>query len=351
MRMVLLLAFVLAGLGTAIAQSGGETRQYFKDWLAACRADGYCSATAYQNPNPGNGTVADYIVRIGRHAEGTYWEVSFTTVAAMADETQPFEVFVDDAGQTFHGPNEIAAYGAVNDFFLLGPKAQTTMDGLAPGSELAIAFEDTDGNRQQAVFSLSGLTASLIWIDEQQRRLGSERVAQAPPVGLDAARGAGGGAAAIPPALLAHRMSDTDCLPMENLVNGADIETGMLDGSYPIYFIPCWGGAYNFSSKAYVERFEGEFSEMAFAQFTPESGWTATTHLVNYGWDPATQSIITFNKSRGLGDCGSSGEWRWEEFGFRLVEFRSKRDCDDAMDDDAPLGEFPIVYSEREGLN
>ena len=93
MRLALATCLLLAALVPAFAQ--GEARQYFKDWLAACRQDGYCSATGYQNPNPGNGTVADYILRVGRHAEGTYWEISFSTVATMAKADQPFDVAVD----------------------------------------------------------------------------------------------------------------------------------------------------------------------------------------------------------------------------------------------------------------
>jgi hypothetical protein len=333
---------------SAQGQEHGETRRYFKDWLAACRADGYCSATAYVNPGPGNGTVADYILRVGRHAEDTYWEISFTTVAAMADPTVSFSVGVDGAWQDFEGSAEVAAYGSINDFFLLGPKAQTVMDWLAPGSEMTIEFNDTDGARQQAVFSLAGLTASLIWIDEKQGRLGSERVAEAPPVGLDradpdAAEGPsreGGAVAEIPSALLAQHAADTECQSMEVITNGADIEIGTVGDAMPIFFLPCWSAAYNFGWKAYVEVFEGEYAMQSFAEFSPDRGWTATTHLVNYGWDPATQSVITFNKGRGLGDCGTSGEWQWDEFAFRVVTFRSKGECDEG-----DPGDFPVVYS------
>lgn len=336
MRLVVAVVLIMLGVLPAVAQRSGETRQYFKDWLAACRVDGYCSATAYQNPSPGNGTVADYVLRVGRHAEGVYWEISFSTVATMGDAAQPFEVAVDGEAERFAGSSEVAAYGSINDFFLLGQKAQAVMDRLAPGAELTVAFTDTDGNRQEAVFSLAGLTASLIWIDEQQNRLGSERVAEAPPVGLTPASG---GRPTIPEALVAHRATDTDCLPMSDIVNADDIETGMLDGSYPVWFVPCWAGAYNFSWKVYVERFEGEYAEMAFPEVSPTRGWTASTQLVNYGFDAETQQVSSFSKGRGLGDCGTSGLWQWDGFVFRLVEFRAKEDCDGG-----DPGEFPLVF-------
>ena len=179
----------------------------------------------------------------------------------------------------------------------------------------------------------------MIWIDEWQGRLGSERVAQAPPVGLTPAGGVPQDPI-VPAALLAQHEADTECQPMNELVNGNDIETGTIGDAKPIWFLPCWGAAYNFGWKAYVEVFDGEFALQSFAEFSPARGWTATTHLVNYGWDQATQSVMTFNKGRGIADCGTSGEWQWDEFSFRLVEFRSKEECDEG-----DPGDFPVVYS------
>lgn len=343
MRLLTALLALLAAAAPAFAQEHGETRRYFKDWLAACRADDYCSATAYMNPNPAGVPVADYILRIGRHAEETYWEISFTTVAQMADPAAPFVVSIDDAAEEFAGAEEVAAYGAINDFFLLGPKAQAVMDRLAPGATATIAFTSENGGAETAEFSLAGLTAALIWIDEQQGRLGSERVAEAPPVGLDRS-GSAPPAGDVPPALMAQRAADTECQPMADLVNGAEIEIDpALTDSAKLYILPCWGAAYNFAWKAYVEYVEGEYATVALPEFTPATGWTATTHLVNYSYDPETKTITTFNKGRGLGDCGTAGTWRWHEFGFRLIEFAAKDDCDGLE------GEFPVVYRLEEG--
>ena len=56
-----------------------------------------------------------------------------------------------------------------------------------PGAALDVTFTDDSGATGKAGFSLDGLTAALVWIDERQGRLGSERVAEAPTVGLDPA--------------------------------------------------------------------------------------------------------------------------------------------------------------------
>lgn len=343
MRFVLPLLLLLLVSGPAWGQKGTEERRYFRDWLADCRSDGYCSATAYVNPAPGNGTVADYVLRIGRHAEQTYWEISLATVASMADAGQPFEVSVDGVLERFAGPTEIAAFGSINDFFLLGRKAQAVMDRLAPGTTIAFGFTDTGGTPQRAEFSLTGLTASLIWIDEKQGRLGSERVAEAAPAGLDRAPGgAAAGTVAIPPALLAQHAADTDCRPFEEIANGSDIEIDhdLGDGG-TLYILPCWSAAYNFGWRGYVDRFgDGRFEAVALPRFVPVEGWSATTTLVNYGYDADTETLYTFIRHRGIGDCGEQGAWQWHEEGFRLLEYRYKGECDGG----AP-GDFPLVYS------
>ena len=61
------------------------------------------------------------------------------------------------------------------------------MDRLMPGSALDVSFTDESGAATATTFSLTGLTAALIWIDERQGRLGSERVAEVPPYGLSPA--------------------------------------------------------------------------------------------------------------------------------------------------------------------
>jgi hypothetical protein len=340
MRFLIAIATLLLGMSAAFAQ-GAEERRYFGDWLAACRADGYCSATAYQNPNPGGGRVADYVFRVGRHAEQIYWELSFTTVATMGREGELFTVSVDDNQRDFSAANEVAPFGSVNEFYFLGEGAQQVMDWLAPGRMLGVDFVDTGGAQQRAEFSLAGLTASLIWIDEQQKRLGSERVAEAAPIGLAPVGEAASAPEGIPPELTAWLAADPECRPFAEIANGEDIEIVQLDETNRAYILPCWSAAYNFGWKVFVEN-SGTFSQAVFPEFSASAGWTASTFIVNYAWDDASKSLSSFYKGRGIGDCGSAGIWRWGEYAFRLTEFRSKEDCDGAE------GGFPVVYSETQ---
>lgn len=333
MRIVLAVLMFALGLLPALGQDG-ETRRYFKDWLAACRADGYCSAIGYVNPNPGDGTVADFAFRIGRHAEESYWELSFTPVKVMADPAMPFTMLVDGKGESLTAPDEIAPYGSINDFFLLGAKAQSVMDQLMPGTALKVIFTDESGATGTAEFSLSGLTAALIWIDEQQGRLGSERVAEIPPVGLDRA--------IETPRQLAVDLRTVDLVNLHNgsgcstridLDTADRIWTAALDETFMLYVVPCEDFAYNFIGALYVATDEG----LAPA-YLPESdaNGEASNLIYSANWDEANGELSSAYKG-GNGNCGSAGRWRWTDRQFVLIELRARETCDQSTQ------EWPIV--------
>jgi hypothetical protein len=346
MRFWLALHLLLALVTPAFAQGGGEERRYFDDWLGACRTDGYCSATAYQNPNPG-GRVADYVLRVGRHAEEIYWEISFSTVVVIGDATAPFVVSVDGESESFAGTAELAAYGSINDFFLLGPKAQAVMDRMAPGHVLAIDFTDEAGGTHRAEFSLDGLTAALIWIDETQGRLGSERVAEAPPIGLEPA--SPGAAppqfgeltfADLPPELVALHFAVPDsCDPFDMLRSSPTAYDLGEDGV--LYFVPCTEGAYNYLNTVYLKDRWGvtlqHFAEPLSGGFASESG------VWNPSFDEAAKTLETYNLGRGVGDCGSTSTHIWESHRFVLVKATSKPDCDGQGEP----GEFPVIFERK----
>ncbi len=48
---------------------------------------------------------------------------------------------------------------------------------------------------------------------------------------------------------------------------------------------------------------------------------------VNPGFDEKTMTISTFNKGRGLGDCGTDEEWVWDGNVFRLARLRMMPHC------------------------
>jgi hypothetical protein len=332
MRLALVILLLAFGLTSANGQ-GAQARKYFGDWLVACQPDGYCSAVSYVNPNPGGGRVADYWFRIGRHAQESYWELSFTPIVREAEWNQPVTVTVDGQTETFVGYDEIAPFGAVNDLFLLGKKAQRVMDRLMPGTTLEVGFTDRDGEARLAAFSLDGLTASLIWIDERQNRLGSERVAEAPPVGLDMTR---------PPPVL--DLFTVTFLDLHNGQSGCSetitpetydqVGRIALDQDHTLYSVACETFAYNSISAFYVGT-DTELEPAIMPQSDAAGGSLGNT-LYGGDWDETTGTLSSAYKG-GNGNCGSAGKWQWTGEEFELIELRARETCDNTTD------EWPIV--------
>ena len=49
--------------------------------------------------------------------------------------------------------------------------------------------------------------------------------------------------------------------------------------------------------------------------------------------------LSSFDKGRGLGDCGVSADWAWDGKTFRLVEYRFMGDCRGV-----PWDEWPFLF-------
>jgi hypothetical protein len=60
---------------------------------------------------------------------------------------------------------------------------------------------------------------------------------------------------------------------------------------------------------------------------------------INASFDPQTMRLSTFNKGRGLGDCGSAEDWVFDGQTFQLVLLRSMPHCKGITD-----GDWPVHY-------
>ncbi len=337
MRALIVLTLWLLSL-PVLAQDRPAVERDFKAWHVSCRPDGYCAAST----SGGDGIV----LIVGRHAEQSYWELGFRSPTALPDEWNDFVVAVDGQETTFSLSEEVGAYDQPDQFYFLGIKAQEVMDRMTPGRKMSIAFTGLDSQQRKAEFSLEGFSASTFFIDEQQGRIGSERVASVPPYGLVPIRGGNTVAPNIPVALLDRQRADPECAPLETLANGRDFAVDELTDGYRLYVVPCWSAAYNAGWKVYLEG-AGEFTPQYFASFDTASGWTGTPFVVNYDYDPHTKTLTEFNKARGPADCGSQAQWTWNGYLFRLNEYRY-RDCPDEADENAEMPEFPVVYAAPE---
>lgn len=192
-------------------------------------------------------------------------------------------------------------------------------------------------------FSLSGLSAALLWIDEKQGRVGSPRQAGNPPQGLTPVDNFGDDQVTVPPALIAFHRGQDDCEPLEDLMHNTLFSTIDLGHGLVFHVVPCAGGSYN-PSFAIYRQVEGGFVRTAFADYSDETSWSATSQLFNVEWNAETRMLTSFFKGRGIADCGSIGEWRVRDGYLRLEKFFHKQECDGEGDP----GDFPLVYEAKE---
>ncbi len=74
------------------------------------------------------------------------------------------------------------------------------------------------------------------------------------------------------------------------------------------------------------------------------NGFTAADRLVNSSVDPATLTVTSWSKWRGIGDASSSGEWVFREGEFVLVAFDVDASYDGEVNPVRIFGEGPPAY-------
>jgi hypothetical protein len=109
-----------------------------------------------------------------------------------------------------------------------------------------------------------------------------------------------------------------------------------------LYLLPCFTGAYNMIYRVFVfdKRYPSELKRSVFAGYSDETGWFGQDQLINAHYDPKTKILSAFEKGRGLGDCGAIPEFRWVEYGWRMMSYRYWGNCDGTR---MPK-DWPVIY-------
>jgi hypothetical protein len=102
-----------------------------------------------------------------------------------------------------------------------------------------------------------------------------------------------------------------------------------LDGKHRLAELPCWTAAYNMGS-IFMAVPEGAPGKAQLVRFQTSEGkrFTPSYSLSNANYEPKNSTLTMYHKSRGPGDCGSAGEWRWSGTDFRMIGFWYKDPCD-----------------------
>jgi hypothetical protein len=321
----------------------------FRDWLAACDNLRACSAFGFDTELSGNnylrlerGGAADSSLRI--------------TIVVDAGKDLKFRLAFDDPGLAGLPGEALVGETSGDDdsrrLTIAEPQAVTAaLASLRKAKTLVITRIDPAGappsDPARSEISLAGLAAALLWIDDQQKRVGTvtaligrgdKPAAAVPavpalPVVTAAKRAAGATPKKAPAAVIAKARAMCE----DKSLREADDAT-RLGPDEMMYWFQCTkiSGAYNFVT-ALVINSPGKPVRPAEFKFPPGYGADAHDYSpINAGYDEETQTLSTFNKGRGLGDCGSAIDWAWDGQVFRMVLSKAMPECRGVPQEDWP---------------
>ncbi|MCA8235370.1 DUF1176 domain-containing protein [Burkholderia cenocepacia] len=238
---------------------------------------------------------------------------------------------------------------------------QTTLSTTQPAAIAAFVSRLRNGKKLQigsdasAYIPLDGMVAALLRIDDRQGRIGgvtalirkgpapASQVASAPSLPV------------VPTRKIAPQLSDREAATLiarakrirdasdcdENASKYLEEAAYALDTRKALVFLPCIQGAYQGSSHVFIAQRTGNVAPEP-VKLSDPGGGVLDNLLFEPGFDPATGTLSTFGKGRGLADCGFRTEWIWDGQAFQLSSSARQETCGGAEP-----GDWPTLYRSR----
>jgi hypothetical protein len=334
-----LLIALAAALALAGAAHAAGTRQ-IKDWLGVCANTGACTAFGFAAEEDQMGAYLIIQRDAGPAAQPK------VTIVSDAGGTQPAAVWsftLDGHPIPGVGPVQAAGSDAGVRAQLVGQAASAMIAALRNGQSLEFA----SGGQEVGEISLAGSAATLLWVDDQQGRVGTVTALARP--GPNPAPTVPPGAA--PPLIAAVAAVDQSGVPARaprSMINGiedcqldpaitdpSDIVARLAPGQM-LWGPECQMGAYNEVTVFFLgDEHGGNLKRISFPE-PAGSDQASDDLLVNAEFDPKTQTMITFSKARGIGDCGAATDWIWDGKAFQVISETIMPACRGVLSDDWP---------------
>jgi hypothetical protein len=309
---------------------------FVKDWAAVCDNTLACEAVSLSPDNaPGGGPYMLVAQPTGKDAPPT---IKFAGFDSKSDR---YRILIDGRS---------AAIGSVtkadHPIQLSGPAALKLIRAAARGSKLEL--RDGSGTSLGQI-SLLGSAAVLRHIDATQNRastatalaaIGRKRLrSKSLPVPVIKARRIGANDVTPDATNIVKLVESSGCAEERSTVTeDSAYSLGKRDGVIStLVMVSCGSGAYNFSTAPFIgTSSDGKQWQFAPARFDYSGGIApaagAPELLVNASWDSASQTISSFAKGRGLGDCGSAESYVWDGAIFRLISASGMSECRGSME-------------------
>ena len=341
----ILAGFLLTGLiaATAFAAPFRE----IKDIYVWCSSGLTCNLT--MEPKQSNGLSTLQIERRSGTYDGP--TISFGSYPKLAENSiLTFEV---DGSDIFtKSIDELRFNEPRGEYTLTEPDdVAILLDAMKNGSVVGIQVNN-GSSTTTTDYSLSGVVAGLIFIDEAQNRLDQSNALHVKGDLEPRMPNVLSVAALEELPLSLHRWFDGENSPCSFYSNSNRLTYGdgfVINSPYgALYVLPCGdGGAYNQPyALFYLSSSEDAFAERVSLPSVADTGPTVQTDAWNVSWDNKTRELSAFFKGRGLGDCGVSNIWAMPDRErvdlFVLKEIRSRPDCDG--DAAGGIDNWPLVW-------
>jgi hypothetical protein len=322
------MSLVLAALAAAASPKPGELKTFY-DWTVGCDNGRACQAVALipeewpeeavtmtVRRRPEAGAGLDILIEPRN-------EVGAVTLSA-AGKPLPIRLLPEDGGLRISAKDGTALIAA-----------------MRTAAELELV--GADGKTVKTI-SLAGATAALLYMDEQQKRIGTRSAlirpgpasAVPPPPALPVVVAApipAGAAPTLSPARLKALRKQAGC-DIEEVGGPTENETVRISATHSLLLLSCGSGAYNVSYVPYLLTGRRAAVQAKLAPFDLPPSWSGdgSAVLVNAGWDAERRLLTSFGKGRGLGDCGTAESYAWDGARFRLVEQSEMGECRGSTD-------------------
>jgi hypothetical protein len=342
MRLLVALLLLAFGAVQAEAAKQPEPDKQLRDWWVACNNLRVCWAFGFRD------SLNDFRahLRIVRAAEANAVpEVEIYFQHEGVGKHSRLKLSFDDA--SLGGLPAEPLIATVEDDEIVRVKLPPALvpEFLASVRKAAfLTVEDlgtpqaNEGDDGKARISMSGATASLLFMDERQKRVGTVTALAAKG---DKPASAVPAPPAMPEVRLAQPYKSSTPLPKTppkavlnaaNKIRASDFEkenepepiVARLSASKTLWGLAVEMPAYNYRYAFYIL----ENGRVRPAEFYDPTGARDSVNEVTLPeLDPATNVIKTFYRGRGLGDCGGITEWGWDGEKFREITSTMMVEC------------------------
>ncbi|MBP8246309.1 MAG: DUF1176 domain-containing protein [Phenylobacterium sp.] len=328
-------AMILGLLGALMATGAQAASKSFQDWTVVCDNTRDCSAFGFSEDSFEDRPF----LHVRRSGEAKAAPVIRLVLVGEVDTPTPWAVKVD--GEPVPGVAPKAEGDA--DVVLTPAQAAALLAAIRNGQKLSLAPGRGD-------ILLTGVSAALRWMDDQQRRAGTvtalvakgprpaSAVPAPPPVPLvrpGPAVSQAGLPDKLPPGMRAQLGEDCDAQERRDFTPIiARLSPGVI-----LFGELCYLGAYNEIYAFMLADDQGGHIRQA---QIPNLDGSYTNLLMNVDFDVETQTLSNFEKGRGIADCGGANAWIWDGEAFQISDQTEMPACRGLSAE-----EWPVLFRSR----